>query len=89
MLKNITLEEAITDSNSQYFKLEAIDNNKKIELFLRIPINDELNQLYSNKVKRLDPNIIQELYDSRTIFTGKSRLAITKSEYYSDLAKDS
>ncbi|SUO90257.1 hypothetical protein [Streptococcus equinus] len=89
MLKNISLEEAIADNNSQYFKIEGVDNNKKIELFLRIPLNNELNKLYSNKVKRLNPNIIQELYDSRTIFTGKSRLAITKSEYYSDLAKDS
>lgn len=89
MLKNISLEEAIADNNSQYFKIEGVDNNKKIELFLRIPLNNELDKLYSNKVKRLNPNIIQELYDSRTIFTGKSRLAITKSEYYSDLAKDS
>ncbi|VGQ49305.1 Uncharacterised protein [Streptococcus pyogenes] len=80
-IKKAKIEEAFTEDNYQYIHVKAKLNRQTVNLFIRIYIIDENKKIYIDKIKSLNLDIIQKIYDTRNLFTGDSRIVITESEY--------
>lgn len=80
-IKKITIKEDINNIDTQFFILEVTDFNSSETMFLMIHINDELKEIYIDRIKNLEIELVQELYDTRKLFTGKARLVISRTEY--------
>ena len=81
MLKHLKIEEAIVIDNFQYIHIKAKDGNRSIDIYTEKYITPENTKRYIDKIKSLDLELIQELYDTRKLFTGKNRIVISEKEY--------
>lgn len=81
MLKHLKIEEAIVIDNFQYIHIKAKDENRSIDIYTEKYITPENKKRYIDKIKSLDLELIQELYDTRNLFTGKNRIVISEEEY--------
>lgn len=82
-IKNPRIEEAFKKDNFQYIHVKAEINRRSINMFIKIYITDETKKIYIDKIKSLNLELLQELYDTRNSFTGHSRIVISQSEYNS------
>lgn len=82
-LTNLKVEEALTKDGFQYIHIKAKLNQKIINIFTKIYITNENKKIYIDKIKSLNLEVIQELYDTRNSFDKHSNFIITKDEYNS------
>lgn len=80
-IKKITIKEDINNIDTQFFILEVTDFNSSETMFLMIHINDESKKDYIDRIKNLETEIVQELYNYKELLTGKARLVISRTEY--------
>lgn len=80
-IKKITIKEDINNIDTQFFTLEVTDFNSSETMFLMIHINDESKKDYIDRIKNLEIEIVQELYNYKDLLTGKARLVISRTEY--------
>lgn len=81
IIKDFTIKEDINNIDTQFFTLEVTDFNSSETMFLMIHINDESKKDYIDRIKNLEIEIVQELYNYKKLITGKARLVISKTEY--------
>lgn len=81
IIKDFTIKEDINNIDTQFFTLEVTDFNSSETMFLIIHINNELKEIYIDRIKNLEIEIVQELYNYKELITGKARLVISRTEY--------
>ena len=81
IIKDFTIKEDINNIDTQFFTLEVTDFNSSETMFLMIHINDESKKDYIDRIKNLEIEIVQDLYNYKKLITGKARLVISKTEY--------
>lgn len=81
IIKDFTIKEDINNIDTQFFTLEVTDFNSSETMFLMIHINDESKKDYIDRIKNLEIEIVQELYNYKELITGKARLVISRTEY--------